>query len=921
MKDHLKITSLTFTLVLLSALGQTTPAQIRNQVFAGTRPRSMGEAFVAVADDGNAIYWNPAGLGRMERIQASFAYADLYGLGIHNYYASFLSRVYFIPPLTDYLAFGVDWLGIHALDRYPITGDEEFGAREDHFNFSLALTPPKYLPLLRHLTLGANGKYFKSIGELDGHRDADFGGWGWDFGMLYDLGALRHITNGLQIGVMVHDVGNTHARHKATRTRERLYHENIRYGLSYRPFGDWPGGKKIPISDPIIALDFDDRIHFGLEFWLAKTLALRAGWQKDLHAEGQASFSFGVGFRNATKDFPEVRVDYALTDTPVLPNTNKQFGGTLLIKDNPRLVRIEEAYVNDVFASLYKHYGAAGDLGRAKIRNFYNDTLEAEISFIAPPYTASAPTPQIVKVPPGEFAEVPLRAVFDQSILQCATQERLNARIEASYALPRRGRFRTARSVEYVLHGRGCLTWDDPGKAAAFVTVGEKCVREFAAQVAPRDSLRAAARSFFTDNMVAALRLYEALRALGFKYVPDPTTPYVNVAGKKLAVDRIDYPADFLASKNRSGDCDDLAVLYATLLESVGIETALLSTPSHVFMMFNTGIPARRQSSLPLDSLLFINHRGLLWIPVETTLIPSSFLYAWVKGSANYRDETAVEIIEIAANQQPERYQPAEALAVDCPGPPAPPIANRVAANFATLALITKDYFKKFEDHLAAQPDHEPRRNAYAALLAQNGKRRQARTHLDFILQKNPRFSPALNNLGNIAFIEKRFAQAESLYAQANRSNPLSKAGTYLNLSFLYVIIADTSAPKIREAYLTKAVEAMTEAGRWLNNDNELALSLLGIGILASGGKGDPQEQKKAARDTALAASSSDTTKKQTQAKPLSLKLRAASQRIKRAMQTLFEGKPLRPVVFDEAGPKGKDEVDEDFVWLLWWNT
>ncbi|MCB2210636.1 PorV/PorQ family protein [bacterium] len=35
----------------------------------GTRPQAMGGAFVAVADDANALYWNPAGLGNLNQME------------------------------------------------------------------------------------------------------------------------------------------------------------------------------------------------------------------------------------------------------------------------------------------------------------------------------------------------------------------------------------------------------------------------------------------------------------------------------------------------------------------------------------------------------------------------------------------------------------------------------------------------------------------------------------------------------------------------------------------------------------------------------------------------------------------------------------------------------------------------------------
>ena len=40
-----------------------------DQLFVGTRPLSMGGAFIAVADDANAITWNPAGLPGLRRTE------------------------------------------------------------------------------------------------------------------------------------------------------------------------------------------------------------------------------------------------------------------------------------------------------------------------------------------------------------------------------------------------------------------------------------------------------------------------------------------------------------------------------------------------------------------------------------------------------------------------------------------------------------------------------------------------------------------------------------------------------------------------------------------------------------------------------------------------------------------------------------
>ena len=57
-----------------------------DQLFVGTRPLSMGGAFIAVADDANAITWNPANLPGLRRTEFTSTYANLYNMGITQSY-------------------------------------------------------------------------------------------------------------------------------------------------------------------------------------------------------------------------------------------------------------------------------------------------------------------------------------------------------------------------------------------------------------------------------------------------------------------------------------------------------------------------------------------------------------------------------------------------------------------------------------------------------------------------------------------------------------------------------------------------------------------------------------------------------------------------------------------------------------------
>ena len=54
----------------------------------GARPSSLGSAYVAIADDSNAVYWNPAGLTQIEKAESSamlMSYVSGITIGNLNY--------------------------------------------------------------------------------------------------------------------------------------------------------------------------------------------------------------------------------------------------------------------------------------------------------------------------------------------------------------------------------------------------------------------------------------------------------------------------------------------------------------------------------------------------------------------------------------------------------------------------------------------------------------------------------------------------------------------------------------------------------------------------------------------------------------------------------------------------------------------
>ena len=114
----------------------------------------------------------------------------------------------------------------------------------------------------------------------------------------------------------------------------------------------------------------------------------------------------------------------------------------------------------------------------------------------------------------------------------------------------------------------------------------------------------------------------------------------------RASAEYVQYPNQTLELKG--GDCDDLSVCYSSLLESIGIETALVDYKTnavlrHVNIMFNTNLSPQQASLISEnDTKYFIrkNESGddEVWIPIETTSL-SDFESAWSLASDKFQSE------------------------------------------------------------------------------------------------------------------------------------------------------------------------------------------------------------------------------------------------------------------------------------------
>lgn len=241
----------------------------RDWVFVGSRAVGMGSAYLAVANNAEAVYWNPAALARMEHFHFTFGYGDFYKVNFKSYYASTVFNFPLGRRVADYFTFGLDWLGLQDSSQSRSNITHEFHA-------ALGIKPFKSVPTLS-LGISAN------LRQLDD----------WNVGALYSLPIVPFKSWGrFSLGVMFHNRYGTPEK-RPIANKNTLKDHRFRYGLSYQFFKGLG-----PIMNPLLAIDYGERLHQGFELTIKLmdrlTALIRLGVQKDLKNREKMTQSFGI---------------------------------------------------------------------------------------------------------------------------------------------------------------------------------------------------------------------------------------------------------------------------------------------------------------------------------------------------------------------------------------------------------------------------------------------------------------------------------------------------------------------------------------------------------------------------------------------------------------------------------------------------
>ncbi len=753
--------------------GQGLINKIPNQEFVGGRPMALGETFVAIADDINSVNWNPAGLPSIHAIGFNSMHSNLFQSGIALNYLSLAL------PGPHRTGLAVDWLNIGY-------GDDELDFRKNKLNFSFGYQP------IDRLSLGVNVKYMQFSAALDQLSQGAFHGWGLDFGVLYWL------TNRLKFGMTMHDVTDT----RFDGIDQPVYRRSIRLGASYQ-FA----------NHLLMATDIDDRFHCGVEWRPFKqNFCLRAGVQKDFYTHETPILSAGFGL-----DLPiwgqRVQFDYAFTHSPTLPPTHRT-SLAILIDLFPRLVAIRRVELKPIYASLYKFHNQY-PVGELEVEYKGKTDLECTITVGLNKYGREMRKNIVLPANPNvkNVQKVNIMAAFADSIVNEFDDIPLVADVSISYLSGDRPK-QEAVSQTFTLYRRNRIDWQyGVAQAAAFITPEDPSVTHFN-RLALRNENSLKRQSALSEGITRAIQLFEAASNLGIRYEPDAYTPY-RVSCRSL--DNILYPAQLLVQKR--GDCDDLTVLFASLLENQDIPAALVSVPGHIFLLFDSGIHPRRAFQCCCAEDCFIEFQDRLWIPLETTRVGHGFCYAWRVGADNlkkYCEQMEIVVVREAWGI----YQPIAEAGVLLKATPGV-LEQHLVQTLDSLKLMQQHYLDQLEQELAQFPDSASLRNKLAVIYAGLKAFDQAERHFRYLLIDGKLHAAVSNNLANLFMMRGLLDSAMVYYEQALKDAGGELAdGILLNMALLHSAADDDSA----------AIDLFAQVIQH-GNDCQRVANLLGISI------------------------------------------------------------------------------------------
>jgi len=280
------------------------------KIGVGGRAVSMGEAFVAVANDASALYWNPAGITQLEKKQVIFSHTNWPADVRHDFLG-------YVHPLGGASTIGLSFTALHTDDIEETTEFLPLGTGNFVSFGDIAIGLTFARKMTDRFSIGLTLKYVdENIAELHARNlFIDFGTFFWT-----GLGSTRFAVSVINFGRNMEPSGTL----------------TLRDGTKVTDFQDFspPTVFRIGFAGEIIDTEFNkittsiqlnhlndnaENFNLGVEYWWHSIVALRGGYRANVDEE---SFTFGAGLA-LPLNLVDLNMDISYTDFGRLGNASR----------------------------------------------------------------------------------------------------------------------------------------------------------------------------------------------------------------------------------------------------------------------------------------------------------------------------------------------------------------------------------------------------------------------------------------------------------------------------------------------------------------------------------------------------------------------------------------------------------------------
>jgi long-subunit fatty acid transport protein len=288
------------------------------KIEVGARSVGMGGAYVAVANDASAIFWNPAGIAKLKNNSVSLSHTLWFAETNHDFAGLVLK-------ISEGQAIALSYNSLSMPDM-KVTNEVYQDGTGEYFSASdIALGLSYSLNITNEFSIGFTGKY---VSQNIWHMNAS--AFALDVGVMYNSP-----IEGLTLGMAITNVGSQikyegednfiyySYDQKLNGNSDNIYSEIkmdswdlpmlFKVGLAYQLISsEW--NSFLISCDAVHPNDYSEYVNIGFEYGYRELFFLRGGYKSLFKIDSEEGLTGGVGVLYYLTDLVPMSVDYSYSD-------------------------------------------------------------------------------------------------------------------------------------------------------------------------------------------------------------------------------------------------------------------------------------------------------------------------------------------------------------------------------------------------------------------------------------------------------------------------------------------------------------------------------------------------------------------------------------------------------------------------------